>query len=448
MLRKVCFIFACVVCLLLSGTLVSASSVSESTWRMEQVDTTDAMGLTDSLAAALQTAFVDTTATVKVRDRGFDATKYMMMKRYTPKDYHVFENKGGFDKTFYILRGGSQKLATADYSYGLVGGLSFGKWYHEDHAVRFNLSLGHWYDNFNGMGIHAAELSWTYIFNVTSYLDGYKPSRFCNLSVVAGAGYANSGYNGTAGQALTAHAGFNVDMKLSSGVSVFVEPLAKIYSNGMAISRAGNWRSWLSAFEGSLGLAFSVGHPKVDILDGDWFMTLVVGPQVQNSSNVYEKIGVLKAIGPQYNLGFGQYVTKYLAFRGTLSYSRHKWVQYDELLLFSNYFALRVETMLDLMRAFDKKNEHSMGVALLFGPELGYMHKDDYGEEFLAAPYIGLTGGVQLKFALAERVGLFFEPRFTLVPYNGISYDRTTLNDFVNYYDGLINMNVGLEIDL
>ena len=76
------------------------------------------------------------------------------------------------------------------------------------------------------------------------------------------------------------------------------------------------------------------------------------------------------------------------------------------------------------------------------------MYKDDYGVEYLAAPYIGITGGVQLKFDLGKKVRIFMEPRCSIVPYNGISYDRTTLNDYVNYYDGLINLNLGLEFDL
>ena len=77
---------------------------------------------------------------------------------------------------------------------------------------------------------------------------------------------------------------------------------------------------------------------------------------------------------------------------------------------------------------------------------MGY--KDDYGEEYLAAPYMGLAGGLQLKFALGKKVRMFLEPHCSLVPYNGISYDKTTLNDYINYYDGLINMSLGLEIDL
>lgn len=445
MLRKLLFISTLILSLHGFGISLSAQS---GTVPSAPADTGLVIGVTDSLAAALQGAFVDTTAVEKVRDRGFDASRYKMMRRYTPQDHYEFKSEGFSDKTFYGLRAASQKLGVADYPFGLVGGLYYGKWLHEDHALKLNLSAGHWYDNFNGYDIHSAEISLSYLFNVTSYLGGYKPSRFCNLSVVAGAGYANNGYEGNAGQAATAHAGINLDMKISSDVSFFVEPLAKAYTNGIAISRAGNWRSWLSAFEGSIGLNFNVGHPETDIIGGDWFMSVVFGTQVQNATNVYNEMGILNALGAHLNLGVGQYVTDYLGFRGTLSYSRHRWVQYDELYCYSNYYALRVEAMLDLVESFSKKDGHPVAFVLLLGPEMGYMYKDDYGEEYLDAPYMGLTGGVQLKFDLGRKVRMFLEPHFSLVPYNGKSYDKTTLNDYVNYYDGLINMSLGLEFDL
>ncbi len=453
MVRKVSFILSFVLCLTWSG-----ASAAEFTSELSVRADSTVIGVTDSLAAALQGAFTDTSSVAKVRDRGFDASKYKMLKRYTPKDHYVFEKKNFFDKTFYSIRASTLKLGAVDYPFGLVGGISVGKWFHEDHALRLNLSAGHWYDNFNGYDIHAAEASLSYLFNVTSYLGGYKPGRFCNLSVVAGVGYANNGakeyldgsapVKGNYGQAAVAHAGFNVDMKLSPVVSFFVEPLAKAYTNGIAISRAGNWRSWLSAFEGSIGLTFNAGNPKTDIIGGDWFMSVVFGTQVQNSTNVYDEMGILNALGAHLNLGVGQYVTDYLGFRGTLSYSRHRWVQYDELYCYSNYFALRVEAMLDIVEALSKKDGHVVGLVLLLGPELGYMYKDDYGEEYLDAPYVGITGGVQLKFDVSKKVRMFLEPHFSMVPYNGTSYDKTTLNDFINYYDGLINMSLGLEIDL
>ena len=445
MFRK--YIFISVLILSLCGFGMPLSAQSE-TVLPAPADTGTVIGVTDSLAAALQGAFMDTTAVEKVRDRGFDASRYKMLKRYTPKDEFKFKNEYFSDNMFYTLQAATRKLGAEDYPFGLVAGISLGKWLHEDHALRLNVSAGHWYDNFNGSDIHAAELSVSYLFNVTSYLWGYKPSRFCNFSVVAGGGYANSGYEGTAGQAGTAHAGFNVDMKLTPYVSFFVEPLAKVYTNGMAISRAGNWRSWLSAFEGSLGLAINTPVTEYELPRRKWFMSVVFGTQVQNSANVYEKMGIVNALGAHINIGAGHYVTDYMAFRGTLSYSRHRWVQYDELFCYSNYYALRVEAMLDLVEAFSKKEDNAVAVVLLAGPEMGYMHKEDYGEEYLAAPYMGLTGGVQLKFDLGRKVRMFLEPHFTMVPYNGVSYDKTTLNDYINYYDGLINMSLGLEFDL
>ena len=432
----------------MSGTsLLAFPSRQDSTVTSRQDTTTAIIGVTDSLAAALQSAFTDTTE-VKVRDRGFDASKYKMMKRYQPKDQVKFVSDYFSDNTFYQIRASSLKLAAPDYSFGIVAGFNFGKWFHEDHALRLNLSGGHWYDNFNGHGILSGELTMSYLFNVASYLGGYIPKRFCEFSVVAGGGYAVSGYTENWGHALTGHVGVNIDMKLSSVVSFFVEPLAKIYSNGMAVSRAGNWRSWLSAFEGSTGLSFELVPTKVEMPKKKWFISILAGPQLQNSANVYDKVGLLHALGFNANLAVGQYFTDYFALRGTLSYSRHNWVRYDELLLYSHYYSVRAEGMFDFVEAFSKNEHHHLTFAILAGPEFGYMYKDDYGEEYISAPYIGLTAGAQLRFFLAPKLKLFFEPRFSLVPYMAKSYDKTTLNDFVNYYDGVINMNLGLEIDL
>lgn len=446
MLRKVSYIFALMLCLALSGAGVSASVPKPELPLLSRVDTTE-FGLTDSLAAALQSAFTDTTV-AKVRDRGFDASKYKMLRRFTPQDQHEFKVHNFSDKTFYTLHTSAQKLNAPDYPFGLVTGLSYGKWLHEDHALRANLSLGHWYDNFNGEDIHAGELTASYLFNLTSYLSGYNPGRFCEVSVVVGGGYAMSGYKGNWGHALTGHIGANFEMKLSNVVSLTMEPLGKIYSNGMAVSRAGNWRSWLSAFEGTTGLTINIGSPRVKIKSGDWFVSVLGGVQTQNSATVYNKVGIANSLGLNANLSVGRHITDYFALRGSASYSRHKWIKYDVFLLYSHYYSGRLELMLDLVKAFQPNQHHDITFSILMGPEFGYMYKDDFGKEYIATPYVGLTGGAQMKFFLTPGMRAVFEPRFSVVPYMGKSYDKTTLNDFVNYYDGIVNMNIGLEIDL
>lgn len=436
--RRVYFILAFVLCLSASVPTASASVA----------DTTFVPSITDSLAAALDNAFAVDSSQIKVRDRGFDASRYRMLGRFKPVDQVKFKSEKFIDNTFISLKETTLKLASPDYTFGLMTGLSFGKWFHEDHAVRINASAGRWNDNFNGYDIWGSELTATYMFNVVSYLTGYHPEYYCNLSVVAGAGAAMVIYDGHAGVAATAHVGANVGMKLSKGVEFFVEPLVALYSNGMAVSRAGNWRSWMTAFNGSMGLNFNISRHDVDPAPKKWFMSLVGGTQIQNSANVYNKIGIKNAFGLHTSIGVGHRVVDYFAVRGSLSYSRHKWVQYDELFLFSDYYALRVEGMLDLISAFSKKEEHTIGLSLLFGPEIGYMYKDDYGVEYLHSVYYGLTGGIQLKFAVAKKVRVFLEPRMSLIPYHGVSHDKTNLNDFANYYDGLLNINLGIEFDL
>lgn len=434
MFRRVLFILSVILC-----SAVTAHAVA--------VDSTSVPAITDSLAAALDQALAADT-TQKVRDRGYDAAKYMMMKRYLPKDRAKFSAKHFLDNTFISLQERSVKLGTPDYTFGLMTGVSVGKWFHEDHAVKVNASVGRWADNFNGEDIWAGELTATYMFNMTSYLLGYHPERYCNFHVVAGVGTAACGYEGSRGFALTGHAGVNVSVKLASSMEFFIEPLATVYSNAMAVSRAGNWRSWLAAFTGSIGLNANFGHPKVQLIERRWFMSLMVGPNAQNAEMIYDEIGFGKGLGVHVNLGVGHYMTDYLAIRGTFSYSRNKWVVYDEVPYYSNYFAVRVEGMLDLVELISRKGGHFVSASLVGGPELGYMHKDDFGTLAWQVPYIGLSGGVQVKFRVGNRLRVYAEPRGSIIPYNAPSNDKTTLNDYLNYYDGLMNINVGIEFDL
>ena len=437
MWRKTLIILSVVIGLLLPAAASAAVA-----------DTTSVPVLSDSLAAALDDALKGEKKEVKERDRGYDATRYRMQKRYQPVDKIKFESKNFMDNTFFSLQERRLKLMSPDYSFGLMSALSFGKWYHEDHAVKINASAGRWTDNFNAEHIWAGEVSLSYMFNLTSYLGGYRPERYCNLNIVAGAGLAASGYTGNVGAAFQGHVGINLSMKLASALDFFIEPLAAVYSNGMAVSRAENWRPWLAAFSGSIGLNVNIGHPKVKLLDRRWFMSMMVGPNAQNAEMIYDEIGFGKGLGVHANLGVGHYVLDWLAIRGTFAYYRHKWVVYDQMPYYANYYAIRVEGMMDLVNLISRKDRHLLSVSLVGGPELGYMHKNDFGTVVWQIPYIGLAGGVQVKFNLTDRFRVFIEPRGSLVPYCAPANDRTTLNDYVNYYDALMNINVGIEFDL
>ena len=81
----------------------------------------DDLQIADSLASVLDSAFSDTTSVAKVRDRGFDATRYSMMKRFRPKN-QPFISERFLDNTFFSVHARSFKLGRQDYSFGSLGG--------------------------------------------------------------------------------------------------------------------------------------------------------------------------------------------------------------------------------------------------------------------------------------------------------------------------------------
>ena len=409
----------------------------------------DDLQIADSLASVLDSAFSDTTSVAKVRDRGFDATRYSMMKRFRPKN-QPFISERFLDNTFFSVHARSFKLGSQDYSFGSLGGLSAGKWLTPFHAVRADVALGSWYDHFNGTKILGGEITADYLFHFVSYLDGYRPGRLMEASVLAGLGYAGSGYKGKFGNAFTAHIGINMFLRMLSGVEVFFEPRVALYSNGMAISKAGNWRSWLAAFQGDFGLSYNLTTGRYARRNTDqWFVVAQFGSQFQNSAIVRNHIGTFRSLGWDVSVGGGKYLTDYLSIRASLGYGTSKWVEYPDPLIgakYTSYYTLRLETLLDIISLVTKKDDLFVSASVLAGPEIGFMYKDDVKDSFLRS-YIGLGAGLQIKFRVWKGIKVFTEPRFSLVPYSALNHNLDIINDYKNYYDGLVAINFGVEYE-
>ena len=94
------------------------------------------------------------------------------------------------------------------------------------------------------------------MFNFSSYLGGYRPSRLCEISGVAGIGYSYLWRKEHSGHAATAHIGMNFNLHILKDVDLFVEPLFLLSSDGLAIARTNNWRRYFGAFNGSVGMSY------------------------------------------------------------------------------------------------------------------------------------------------------------------------------------------------
>lgn len=450
------------ICMILSGRLYAQEPDSTAVAipvpvEMEQPEDTLEMSDED-IMKLLESPQQDTV--VKVIDRGFDVSRMINARRQRAADYTQFVEETFMSNTFASVKAKTNKLLSEDYSFGVMGGVSFGKWLHQDHAVRLDYTLGRWQDNFDGSSIVSMELDASYLFNLTSYVGGYRTNRLCEVLIVSGIGYANSIHKSELTHAFNAHVGANINLRLFNGFDFFIEPSAGLYTNGMAVSYAGNWRTWLTAFQTSIGLTYNINpskspaSPDLKSQTDGWYVTMYGGPHIQNSRLVYNHVGLGKSLGVHMAVGIGKYYTDFFSVRYSGSFSRGTWVSYGAEDYPCNYFSARAEGIVDFFSLLYKPGDDKrtiFGASLVFGPEIGYMHKVDHEltdhskEMVIDQVYIGLSTGAQFKVRPTERLGLYIEPRFSLVPYKAPYYDERSLNDYRNYYDGIYNINFGIE---
>ena len=105
--------------------------------------------------------------------------------------------------------------------------------------------------------------------------------------------------------------------------------------------------------------------------------------------------------------------------------------------------------MFDVVRFALRRKETSgrLGCSVLAGPEVGLFSKRDFDFRF-GGYYVGLTAGLHADCRLGKRLSLFAEPRFSLIPYSAPNDDSTSTYASRNYYDALLNFNIGIEVDL
>lgn len=436
----------------------------------------------DSLDVVTDTFMIaDTVAkdSVKVRDKGFDVRKYLNSSRQKTPAHTVFNRKSFFSNTFIGVQGSAFKIFNPDYGFGPKAAGVIGKWVHPAVGIRLGAGLGYWNDSFDSVKIRDLDLTASVLFNMMSYLGGYNTARFCEMSVVAGAGFSYVWKStGERGDAFSGHVGLNFDIRVFDRLHLFIEPQLNLYFNppqgssnrGLALSSAGDWRSYMTAFNGAVGLTYNFGQtrPETERMSGNWkdpkldwngyFVSALGGIQLLTNSRLVWKsnMNAGERIGMHFSFGGGRWFNEYIGLRVSAAYSRNNWVKYlSERPLHTRYVSIRLEGMLDVLnmgRSFYNKSkgvsdpvEPLFGLSILAGPQVGHIMK--YDRTFIINEhYTGLTGALQARFRVHKWVSVIAEPRFTIIPYNAPNGDPHGANADQNYYDALMNFNVGLEV--
>ncbi len=405
-------------------------------------------------------AAADLSAQVKQseHDPTFNALDYSLQKRYKPKN-EPFVTEKFMDNTFVsIYIGTSQLMRSSDiikYSFGGNYGLALGKWLDHANGLRFTLHGESYTRTSDANRLLSHGLQASYMLNLTSYMGGYRRSRFCELSMVTGLGFNLSELDGGFKPAGELHLGLNTAMRFTRTLEFFIEPMAYFHTGSLTQLEDANWKKYNLGFGVNMGMTYSIVNEKskrakIDYADKNSFISATYGVQFQNFSHTFNKVGMWDSLGRQYTLSFGHWFAKWFALRGTAFYSYDVWTKYlGEYDFQTMYAGLRVEGMFNFLNMFKKTADTRHSLSLVIGPEIGYMYKSDLMSS-LFTPYIGLTAGIQYKFRIFEFMSVFVEPRMSAVPYThdapkGNPLDFEKRPDKYNYYDSVVNVNAGLE---
>lgn len=393
----------------------------------------------------------DSETVVPQKSKRIDATSYRMQKRFRAADVSEFVSGRFLDNTSVSLIGSGIRLADRSYSSGPSLRVAFGKWFRTIHGARVETGVSYWRDNYNSRHVKEFGIRMSYLFNISSYIWGYDTSRFCDISAVTGPGYSYIWSGGVKRNSFSSHLGLNINLRVFRDFDIFVEPLFELYSGSAVLSYSGTWRRVVSGFNGRVGLSYKIAgkNPSAGILDGDWFVFLTGGPNFQNSSLVYKRVGLSKALGAHIAAGGGKWYSDFFALRMSLFFSNCKWHKYlTSKPLPAWYIGARLEGQLDLVTLLMPKDRNPRVTAsILFGPEVGLAIKRDLNMR-IRNLYVGLTCAAQAKVRIDKGISVIAEPRFSIVPYIAPSSDKTSVNAYRNYYDALLNFNLGIQYDL
>ncbi len=393
----------------------------------------------------------------------FNALDYSLQKRYRPKG-DTFGNKRFRDNTYVSLSTGYERFYLRDYdkyNSGPVFGLAFGKAVSRCNAFRLaamgNVMTGKSYEDSKKMVI--AGIQGEHLFNFSSYVAGYDPSRFFEVSSVEGLGYHLSVLDGECTHAADVHLGVQLKLHPASRVDITLEPRVTLYSSNIDHSENSNWHKYNMGYGVWVGVCYRLSSPEGE--DGRGGRSLQEAGPADNlfgsvtaggalpASRV--RLGLKKAVGMQYSLAVGKWFMPVFGLRLSGFMASDGWgTDYvNPRVTYSNrMIGGRLEAMVNLLALFNSKMfDSAWELNVLPGVEVASLRKDlDTTPNELKTVYAGFTGGMQVKYKFLKHFGLFVEPRFSQVPYKlDRLRDDGVSRRSVSYTDRQLSLNAGLQ---
>lgn len=390
---------------------------------------------------------------------------YKMISRYRPEN-EAFSKGSIFSNSWISLMGSYYRPYAANYGMGPLAAVGFGKWFTKTpsdaeilkakrigrapstlmahyHGVFLAVGAGYFRDNYYGDRVKTIYARLSYLFDISSYVAGYSLSRPVSLIAVAGVGlnYGKSRRDLDSHPAFAGHLGLQFVSHLAPHTDFVIEPLFELRQDGRNLVRLDNWRKYIPVFKGAIGINYSIDKNYHSSDPGyDWRVSISGGGVMMPSVS---GLDISKKTGPEYIFGIGRAYSDNFQWRLSVGYATPAWgTIYSEAGILKQkgkYIFARMDAIYDLLHLIG--DTRRLEIALVIGPEAGTMEKSGSGMD--KDYYIGLGGGMRFLWKAFPRLGIYIEPRYTIVPYQTWSNKHDV--KYSNYVDGLLSMSLGLE---
>lgn len=406
----------------------------------------------------------------------FNALKYVMENRYRRYgdkftrrwDDHLYVEFGaGFLKN---VGSGTSQLSALNIVH-----VGVGKQFNRLHSARLGFGVGYGYYEGTEKTYSRVNATADWLYSLTTYMDGYQPSRLFDLSTVLGVGYRYNTSRGRFGKRDNKEIHAGLSMRFFTGPQGYltIEPYAGVSSSHL-VQKYG-------AFYGvNLNFVYYI-HNNLSVEERMRFMRKrpeavdsIMKPKSWRTPWFAELSGGVALIksagdnstkpGNTTTVSFGRWLSPVIALRLSGSFTSTTWQQTNQTMGIANEeqrvqlgvpeqpaatrsnhnlnYDVRAEALFNPF-GYSKGNtwDRPFGVYALIGGGIGWISKVQ--DQMLKCKLTFYTAGLHLTYRLTDDLQVFLEPRYTnynyKIPYRNISR-------FKRFSDDVFSANLGLTV--
>lgn len=440
-------------------TAMLAPAAAQTAYSTATALSSTATALKDTVAAPKDTVAKTRNNTAK----GLNALQYVMEGRYLPHgdrftrrwDDHLFIEAGAGVEQMVPPGSGYRFSPLTSVHIGV------GKQLNRLHSLRLiaHGAFGYQQDKdvvFTKMGGRIDHL-----FSLSSYFNGYNPSRLLDVSTVLGAGAQHSRLKqyGLSGMSYFAHMGLQLRFFTGPQGYLNIEPYYELATDKMDLSQYRNWRKTDMCYGANINFIYYIHNnlspesrsrfmnrrKESNSLSADsvpqswrapWFAEFSKGINMVKSPS----LGAGQTMGHETSVALGKWLSPAIGLRATVSMRSATWQKETveaqeggdmrparERQWHSVYGGVRVDALLNplgLNRNY--RWESRFGFYLVGGIEMGRIMK--YQHKHLSCRSETYSGGLHLWANLGGGVQLFVEPRYShyvyKIPYSNVDWNK------------------------